>query len=103
MQELNVKFNSISSHYNLLQQILSCDLFIQMFEFLKLEDIYSLKPAKFLYQLHHKKFKTALNDCFVDMNNQGHNTRTKYFKPRVQRQQVKNLRRTKELIYCKKI
>ena len=42
-----------------------------------------------MYQLHHKKFKTALNDCFVDITNiHSHNTRTKqnlaYFKPRVQ-------------------
>ena len=38
---------------------------------------------------HHKIFKTALNDCFVDITNiHSHNTRTKenlvYFKPRVQ-------------------
>ena len=57
--------------------------------FLKLEDIYQLELAKFMYQLHHKKFKTALNDCFVDIANiHSHNTRTKhnlvYFKPRVQ-------------------
>ena len=42
-----------------------------------------------MYQLHHKKFKTALNDCFVDIRKiHSHNTRTKdnlvYFKPRVQ-------------------
>ena len=42
-----------------------------------------------MYQLHHKKFKTALNDCFVDIRKiHRHNTRTKdnlvYFKPRVQ-------------------
>ena len=43
-----------------------------------------------MHQLHHKKFKTALNDCFVDITKiHSHNTRTKdnklvYFKPRVQ-------------------
>ena len=42
-----------------------------------------------MYQLHHEKFKTALNDCFVDIRKiHSHNTRTKqnlvYFKPRVQ-------------------
>ena len=57
--------------------------------FLKLHDIYKLEVAKFICQLHHKKFKTALNDCFVDITKiHSHNTRTKhnlvYFKPRVQ-------------------
>ena len=57
--------------------------------FLKLDDIYELELAKFTYQLHHNKFKTALNDCFVDITKiHSHNTRTKhnlvYFKPRVQ-------------------
>ena len=47
------------------------------------------KLAKFMYQLNHKKFKTALNDYFVDITSiHFHNTRTKhnlvYFKPRVQ-------------------
>ena len=42
-----------------------------------------------MYQLHHKKFKTAPNDCFVDITKiHSHNIRTKdnlvYFKPRVQ-------------------
>ena len=42
-----------------------------------------------MYRLHHKKFKTALNDCLVDITSiYSHNTRTKhnlvYFKPRVQ-------------------
>ena len=71
LQELNVKLNDIvrtityvASHFR-------------------------LELAKFMYQLHHKKFKTALNDCFVDITNiHSHNTRTKqnlaYFKPRVQ-------------------
>ena len=54
--------------------------------FLKLDDIYLLELAKFMYQLHHKKFKTALHDCFVDITKiHSHNTRTKdnlvYFKP----------------------
>ena len=57
--------------------------------FLKLDDIFLLELAKFMYQLHHKKLKTALNDCFVDISKiHSHNTRTKdslvYFKPRVQ-------------------
>ena len=42
-----------------------------------------------MYQLHHKKFKTALSDCFVDITKiHSHNTRTKdnlvYFKSRFQ-------------------
>ena len=49
-----------------------------------------------MYQLHHKKFKTALNDCFVDIRKiHSHNTRTKdnlvYFKPRVQTSAGKSL------------
>ena len=56
--------------------------------FLKLNDIYSLELAKFMYQLHNKKFKTALKDCFVNITEiHSHNTRIKcnivYFKPRV--------------------
>ena len=56
---------------------------------MKLEDIYQVELAKVMYQLHHKKLKTALNDCFVDIANiHSDNTRTKhnlvYFKPRVQ-------------------
>ena len=31
-----------------------------------------------MYHLHHKKFKTALNDCFVDITKiHSHNTKTK--------------------------
>ena len=61
----------------------------KLLNFLKLDDIYRLELAKFMYQLHHEKFKTALNDCFVDITNiHSHNTRTKqnlvYLKPRVQ-------------------
>ena len=42
-----------------------------------------------MYHLHYKKFKAALNDCFVDITKiHSHNTRTKhnlvYFKPGVQ-------------------
>ena len=54
---------------------------------MKLDDIYRLELAKFMYQLHHKKFKTALKDCFVDITKiHSYNTRTKhnlvYFKRR---------------------
>ena len=58
--------------------------------FLQLEDIYQLELAKFMYQLHHKKFLTALNGCFVDIANiHSHYTGTKhgnlvYFKLQVQ-------------------
>ena len=56
---------------------------------MKLDNIYRLELAKFMYQLHHKKFKTALKDYFVDITKiHSHNTKTKhhliYFKPRVQ-------------------
>ena len=44
--------------------------------FLKLDDIYRLEVAKFMYQLHHKKFKTALKDCVVDITKiHSHNQR----------------------------
>ena len=78
MQELNVKLNNIvrtitySSKYCLVTSL------YKTLNFLKLDDIYLLKLAKFMYQLHRKKFKTALNDCFVDIRKiQSHNTRTK--------------------------
>ena len=53
---------------------------------LKLEDIYQLELAKFMYQFHRKKFKTALNACFVDIASvHSHYIRTKrnlvYLKP----------------------
>ena len=70
--------------YRYVQQSTHC-----LIDFLKLDDIYRLELAKFMYQLHNKKFKTALKDCFVDIKKiHSHNTRTKhnlvYFKPRVQ-------------------
>ena len=64
MQELNVKLNNIvrtSSKYCLVTSS------YKTLNFLKLDDIRLLQLAKFMYQLHHKKFKAALNDCFVDI------------------------------------
>ena len=47
--------------------------------FLKLDNIYQIELAKFMCQVHHKKFKTALNGCFVDITKlHSHNTRTKH-------------------------
>ena len=65
------------------------DFFIQNLNFLKLDDIYLLELAQFMYQLHHKKFKTGLNYCIVDITKiYSHKTRTidnlEYFKSRIQ-------------------
>ena len=89
MQELNVKLNNIVSTTTYCSKFCPVTSLYKTLNFLKLDDIYLLEPAKFMYQLHHKKFKTALNDCFVDITKiHCHNTRTKvnlvYFKPRVQ-------------------
>ena len=81
MQELNVKLNNIvHTTVTSLYKTLS---------FLKLDDIYQLELAKFMHQLHHKKFKTALKNRVVDISKiHSHNTRTKhnivYFKPHIQ-------------------
>ena len=89
MQELNVKLNNIVRTIKYSSKYCPVTPLYKSLNFLKLEDIYQLELAKFMYQLHHKKFKTALNDCFVHIANiHSHNTRTKhnlvYFKPRVQ-------------------
>ena len=61
-----------------------------------------------MYQLHHKKFKTALNDCFVDISKiHSHNTRTTdnlvYFKPRVQTSAPKKSLTYRGIELCGKI
>ena len=89
LQELNVKLNNIVRTITCSSKYCPVTGLYKLLNFLKLDDIYRLKLAKFMYQLHHKKFKTALNDCLVDITNiHSHNTRTKqnlvYFKPRVQ-------------------
>ena len=89
MQELNVKLYNIVRTITYSSKYCPVTPLNKTFNFLKLEDINQLELAKFMYQLHHSKFKTALNDCFVDIANiHSHNTRTKhnlaYFKPRVQ-------------------
>ena len=89
MQELNVKLNNIVRTITCSSKFCPVTSLYKTLNFLKLDDIYLLELAKFMYQLHHKKFKTALNDCFVDIKKiHSHNTRTKdnlvYFKPRVQ-------------------
>ena len=88
LQELNVKLNNIVRTITYSSKYFPVTCLYKLSNFLKLDDIYRLELAKFMYQLFHKKFKTALNDCFVDITNiHSHNTRTKqnlvYFKPRV--------------------
>ena len=89
MQELNVKLNNIVRTITYYSKYCTVTSLYKTLNLLKLDDIYLLELAKFMYQLHHKKFKTALNDCFVDITKiHSHNARTKhnfvYFKPRVQ-------------------
>ena len=88
MQELNVKLNNIVRAIMYSSRYCPVTSLFKTLNFLKL-DIYKLELAKFMYQLHHKKFKAALNDCFIDITKiHSHNTTTKhnlvYFKPRVQ-------------------
>ena len=84
LQELNVKLNNIVRTITYSSKYCPVTCLYKLLNFLKLDDIYRLELAKFMYQLHHKKFKTALNDCFVDITNiHSHNTRTKQ-KPWVQ-------------------
>ena len=89
LQELNVKLNNIVRTITYCSKYCPVTGLYKLLNFFKLDDIYRFELAKFMYKLHHKKFKTALNDCFVDITNiHSHNTRTKqnlvYFKPRVQ-------------------
>ena len=89
MHELNVKLNNIVRTITYSSKYCPVTSLYNTFNFLKLDDIYRLELAKLMYQLHHKKFKTALKDCFVDITKiHSYNTRTKhnlvYFKPRVQ-------------------
>ena len=84
LQELNVKLNNIVRTITFSSKYCPVTCSYKLLNFLKLNDLYRLELAK-----HHKKFKTALNDCIVDITNiHSHNTRTKqnliYFKPRVQ-------------------
>ena len=86
LQELNVKLNDIVRTITYSSNNCPVTCLYKLLNFLKLDDIYGLELAKFRYQLHHKKFKTALNDYFDDVTNiHSHNTRTKqnlvYFKP----------------------
>ena len=96
LQELNVKLNNIIRTITYSSKYCPVTGLYKLLNFLKLDDIYRLELAKFMYQLHHKKFKTALNDCFDDITNiHSHITRKKqnliYFKPRVQTSTGKNL------------
>ena len=89
MHELNVKLNNIVRTITYSSKYCPVTSSYKTLNFLKLDDIYRLELAKFMYQLHDKKFKIALKDCFVDITKiHSHNTRTKhnlvYFKPRVQ-------------------
>ena len=78
MQELNVKLNSIVCTVTYTSKYCPVISLYKTLNFLKLDDIYLLDLAKFMYQLHHKKFETDLNDCFVDITKiHSHNTRTK--------------------------
>ena len=86
LQDLNVKLNNIVRTITYSSKYCPVTCLYKLLNFLKLDNIYRLELAKFMYQLHHKKFKTAPNDCFVDITNiHSHNTRTKqdfvYFKP----------------------
>ena len=96
MHELNVKLNNIVCTITYSSKHCPVTSLYITLNFLKLDHIYRLELAKFMYQLHHKKFKTALKDCFVDTTKiHSHNTRTKhnlvYFKPRVQTSAGKNI------------
>ena len=89
LQELHVKLNNIVRTITYSSRYCPVTCLYKLSNFLKSDGIYRLELAKSMYQLLHKKFKTALNDCFVDITNiHSHNTRTKrnlvYFKPRVQ-------------------
>ena len=89
IQKLNVKLSNIVRAITYSSRYCPVTSSYKTLKFLKLDNIYKLEPAKFMHQLHHKKFKTGLNDCFVDFTKiHSHNTRSRhnlvYFKPGVQ-------------------
>ena len=75
MLELNVRLNNIVGVIPYSSKYCPVTSLYKALNFLKLDDIYQIEVAKFMYQLHHKKFKTALNDCFIDITKiHSHNT-----------------------------
>ena len=87
MHELNVKLNNIVHTITYNSKYCPVTSLYKTLNFLKLDDIYRLELAKYMYQLHHKEFKIALKDCFVDITKiHSHSIRNLAFK----RQQVKN-------------
>ena len=88
LQKLNVKLNNIVHTITYNSKYCPVTCLYKSLNFLKLDDIYELELAKFMYQLHHKKFKIVPNDCFIDITSiHSHNTGTKhnlvYFKFRI--------------------
>ena len=67
MQELNVKLNNKVRTIAYSSKYCPVAALYKTLNFFKLDDIYRLVLAKFMYQLYHKKFKTALKNCFVDI------------------------------------
>ena len=61
IKEPNVKLNNIVRTITYSSKYCPVTSLHKTLNFLKLDDIYLLELAKFMYQLHHKKFKTALN------------------------------------------
>ena len=79
MQELNVKLNNIVRTKTYSSKDCPVTSLYKTLNFLKIDDIYKLELTKFIYQLHRKKFKIALKNCFVDITKiYSHNTRTKH-------------------------
>ena len=77
--ELNMKLNNIVRTIICSSKYCPVTSLYKTLNFLKLDDIYRLELARLKYQLHHKKFKTALKDGFVDITKiHSHNTRTKH-------------------------
>ena len=62
MQELNVKLNNIVRTITYNSKYCTVTSLYKTLNFLKLDEIYQHELAKFIYQLHRKKFKTTLND-----------------------------------------
>ena len=59
MQELNVKLNNIVRTITHSSKYCPVTSLYKALNFLKLDDIYLLELAKFVYQLHHKKSKSS--------------------------------------------
>ena len=96
LRELSVRMNNIIRTITFSSKYCKMTILYQKLNILKLEDIYGLKLAKYMHQLHNNKLPFSLFEDYVKLNEiHSHNTRQTqnavYFKPRVNKSIGKEL------------